>query len=178
MQYRLVRRAHNPAGRGGYVHIRSMLRIPFAGGEFEFTSFGFKYLIARHAIDIAQSDVCGSGGCTELKKIAAMANSFGVQVVPKVWNSIIGVAASLRFVASLPNCPSTANPKPFRQQAGIEFDRSHNPLRDSFAEGVLQLKDGRLQVPKAPGLGVSIQEQQFEPWLEQGDVERLSAVYR
>jgi D-galactarolactone cycloisomerase len=162
----------------GYAHIRRMLRIPIAGGECEFTRFGFRNLVAAHAIDIAQPDVCGSGGFTELKKIAAMANAFGIQVIPHVWNSIVGVAASLHFVASLPNCPSTANPKPFRQQPGIEFDRSHNPLRDSFAEGVLEFRDGYLRVPEKPGLGISIQEQQFEPWLEQGDVETLPVVYR
>ena len=162
----------------GYVHIRNMLRMPIAGGECEFTRFGFKNLVSQHAIDIAQPDVCGSGGFTELKKIAAMANAFGVQVIPHVWNSIIGVVASLHFVASLPNCPSTANPKPFRQQPGIEFDRSHNPLRDDFAEGVLQFNDGSLAVPTAPGLGVNIDEKQLEPWLERGDAENLSVVYR
>jgi D-galactarolactone cycloisomerase len=162
----------------GYIHIRSMLRLPIAGGECEFTRFGFKNLVSKQAIDIAQPDICGSGGFTELKKIAAMANAFGVQVIPHVWNSIIGVAASLHFVASLPNCPSTASPKPFRQQPGIEFDRSHNPLRDNFAEGVLEFADGYLNVPTKPGLGIEIDEERLEPWLERADAEVLSVVYR
>ena len=161
----------------GYARIRSMLRIPIAGGECDFTRFGFRNLVSKGAIDIAQPDICGSGGFTELKKIAAITNAFGVLLIPHSWNSIIGVVASLHLVASLPDCPSTAKPKPFRQQPGLEFDRSENPLRDNFASGVLEFADGTLAVPERPGLGIEISEEQLEPWLERGDSERLSVLY-
>ncbi|MCB8878037.1 mandelate racemase/muconate lactonizing enzyme family protein [Acidisoma silvae] len=166
-----------PEDIDGYAHIRQMLRMPIAGGECDFTRFGFRHLVSRQAIDIAQPDICGSGGFTELKKIAAITNAFGVGLIPHVWNSIIGVVASLHLVASLPDCPSTANPKPFRQQSGIEFDRSENPLRDSFADGVLDFSDGYLAVPSRPGLGIELDVQQLEPWIEQDDHEKLSVVY-
>jgi D-galactarolactone cycloisomerase len=160
----------------GYRHIRRMTRIPIAGGECEFTRFGFRNLLSRQALDIAQPDICGSGGFTELKKIAAMANAYGVQVVPHSWNSLLGVVASIHLIASLPNCPSSAAPKPFREQAGLEYDQSQNDLRDSIAPGAIEFEDGYVKVGDKPGLGIDLTEEMLGPWLDDGS-ETLSVGY-
>ena len=66
-----------PEDVAGYRAVKSALTIPIAGGECEFTRFGFRDLFATHALDIAQPDTCAAGGLTECKKIADMSEAFG-----------------------------------------------------------------------------------------------------
>src|SRR3712207_7745037 len=49
----------------------------FRSGECEFTRFGFRDVLASHAMDIIQPDTCAAGGLSECKKIADMAAAFG-----------------------------------------------------------------------------------------------------
>jgi D-galactarolactone cycloisomerase len=65
-----------PEDVAGYRAVKSALTIPIAGGECEFTRFGFRDLLASHALDIAQPDTCAAGGLTECKKIADMSEAF------------------------------------------------------------------------------------------------------
>lgn len=58
--------------------------IPLAGGEFEFTRWGFRQVLAADAVGILQPDACAIGGLSGCKKIAAMATAFGVRYVPHV----------------------------------------------------------------------------------------------
>jgi Enolase C-terminal domain-like/IS66 Orf2 like protein len=61
-----------------------VLSIPIAGGECEFTRFGFRDLFLSRALDIAQPDICAAGGFSECEKIADMAEAFGVRYIPHV----------------------------------------------------------------------------------------------
>src|SRR5215831_453432 len=61
-----------PEDLQGYKQVKSALRIPIAGGEAEFTRWGFRWLLTERAIDILQPDVCAAGGISECKKIADM----------------------------------------------------------------------------------------------------------
>jgi len=49
--------------------------MPLAGGEHEYTRYGFRDLIEKKAVDILQPDIYRAGGLSELKKIAAMASA-------------------------------------------------------------------------------------------------------
>jgi D-galactarolactone cycloisomerase len=64
----------------GYRELRAKLDVPIAGGENEFTVFGFRQLLDARAVDIAQPDVCAAGGFTACRHIAALALAHGVQV--------------------------------------------------------------------------------------------------
>ncbi len=63
----------SPEDIDGYVEVTRALDMAVAGGENEFTRWGFRDAIARKALDIVQPDVCAAGGITECKKIAALA---------------------------------------------------------------------------------------------------------
>ncbi|MEJ2176233.1 MAG: mandelate racemase/muconate lactonizing enzyme family protein, partial [bacterium] len=76
-----------------YRAVREALDIPIAGGENEYTLFGFHQLLAQDALDVAQPDLCCCGGFTAAKHIVALAHAQGVQVNPHVWGSAIGQAA-------------------------------------------------------------------------------------
>ena len=94
-----------PEDLESYREIRAGQPIPVAGGETWHTRWGFRDVLTDRAVDIIQPDVCGVGGLTESKKIAAMAETFGVRCVPHVWGTGIAIAAALQFLAVLPPHP-------------------------------------------------------------------------
>ena len=79
-----------PDDLNSYVEVRRGQPIPVAGGECEFTRWGFREVLTRRAIDILQPDTCAAGGLSECKKIADMATAFGVRYVPHVWGCGVG----------------------------------------------------------------------------------------
>ncbi len=147
-----------PEDRDGYRKVRAENPIPVAGGECDFTRYGFRELIAGGCVDIVQPDIAASGGFTAFTQILALANAWSVATIPHVWGSGIAVAAALQAIATIPPFPHTANPVPLLNQPVIEFDRKHNPLRDDLLEERFVLEDGCLRVPDGPGLGVTVRE--------------------
>ncbi|MCD7737413.1 MAG: mandelate racemase/muconate lactonizing enzyme family protein [Lachnospiraceae bacterium] len=145
-----------PEDFDGYRRVRNATRIAIAGGECEYTAFGFQKYIAGGCIDIAQPDICVSGGLTEFQRILAVANTSGVNVIPHVWGSGVALAAALSAIAAMPLYPHTANPVPFQNEPVIEYDRNFNPLRDELLTENFELVDRKVKVPDGAGLGIDI----------------------
>jgi D-galactarolactone cycloisomerase len=138
-----------PEDIAGYQEVRAALRIPIAGGESEYTSYGFRDFIGSRCVDIAQPDLTGCGGISEGLRIAAITNAAQVSCFPHVWGSAVAVAAALHFVAALPDpVPSRAAQRPL-----VELDQAPNALREQLSD----LTTGPLiAVPEGPGLGITI----------------------
>jgi L-alanine-DL-glutamate epimerase-like enolase superfamily enzyme len=66
----------------GYAELKSYGRIPIAGGEHEFTLYGFRELLEARAVDYIQFDTNRVGGITQARKIAALAEAHSVPVIP------------------------------------------------------------------------------------------------
>lgn len=66
----------------GYAELKSCGRIPIAGGEHEFTLYGFRELLAARALDYIQFDTNRVGGLTQARKIAALAEAYSIPVIP------------------------------------------------------------------------------------------------
>jgi len=66
----------------GYAQLKSYARIPIAGGEHEFTLYGFRDLLEARAVDYIQFDTNRVGGITQARKIAALAEAYAVPVIP------------------------------------------------------------------------------------------------
>ncbi|NLF77967.1 MAG: mandelate racemase/muconate lactonizing enzyme family protein [Chloroflexi bacterium] len=148
-----------PEDHDGYRRVRQALRIPIAGGECEYTRFGFRNFIAGQCVDIIQPDLCVAGGISEWVKIHALATSYGVASVPHVWGSGVALAAALQVLATIPPFPHTANPIPLQNEPMVEYDRKHNPLRDDLLIDNFSLVDGSVLVPQGPGLGICVNEE-------------------
>jgi D-galactarolactone cycloisomerase len=155
-----------PEDHEGYRKIRSAIDVPVAGGECEYTRYGFRDLIGQGCVDIAQPDICCAGGFSEMQKIVAIATSHGVMTVPHVWGSGIALAAALQAISTLPLVPYTAVGVPLQNEPVIEFDRSPNPIRDEILEVPFTLKNGALTVPQGPGLGVTVNETKLEEFIK------------
>jgi D-galactarolactone cycloisomerase len=142
-----------PDDLDSYVEVRRGQPIPVAGGECEFTRWGFREILTRRAIDILQPDTCAAGGLSECKKIADMATAFGVRYVPHVWGTGVGLAAALQLLAVLPHAPPRHTPR----EPLLEFDRSEHPFR----QAILRSK-GIVRIPDGPGLGIEIDREALE----------------
>lgn len=145
-----------PEDREGYIAVRGSLDLAVAAGECEFTLYGFKELISRGCVDIAQPDLCVCGGLSEFLRILAIADAYGTSVVPHVWGSGIALAAALGAISAMPLEPHTANPVPMQNEPVIEYDRNLNPLRDELLTEPIRIENGMVKVPDGPGLGVDI----------------------
>jgi len=145
-----------PEDYEGYVEVKNALDMPVAGGEAEYTKYGFRELIKRRCVDVLQPEICALGGLTEYKKVLAMAQAEGIPVIPHVWGSEIALAVSLHVVAALPDMPGAVTPA----QPMVEYDTTPNELRDHLAKEPLGIMDqvkqsgGFVAVPERPGIGI------------------------
>jgi D-galactarolactone cycloisomerase len=141
-----------PDELNSYCEVRAGQPVPVAGGETDFTRWGFREVLTRRAMDIVQPDTCAAGGLSECKKIADMATAFGVRYVPHVWGSGIGLATALQLLAVLPHTPPRRTPiEPL-----LEFDRSEHPFRQAIMKHEIEHKNGVVQIPDGPGLGIEV----------------------
>jgi D-galactarolactone cycloisomerase len=149
-----------PEDIGGYVEMRQQLSMPIAGGENEHTLFGFQPFLAAGAVDIVQPDIGSCGGITAARHIMAMAQAMGVRVNPHVWGSAIAQAASLHVIAAVP----VAHHSIFASQPVLEYDRSSHPFRQLLVRQPLTLRDGWVDIPDRPGLGIEVNRDVIEQY--------------
>ena len=131
----------------GYTSVRRALDMPVAGGESEFTRFGFRELISKGAVDIVQPDMTRAGGFSEVRKILALAEAYNLPYAPHNFGSAVCLAASLQMATVAANFLT------------LEYDATPNPLRqDLLATPLPEVRNGSVEVPGAPGLGLEIDE--------------------
>lgn len=136
-----------PDDISGYVALKSMGRIPIAGGEHEFTLYGFRELLDAKAVDYIQFDTNRVGGITQARKIAALAEAHSVPVVPHS-----GQMHNLHIVMASLNCPMAEFFPIVDVEVGNElfwyiFKGEPRPVN-----GYIDLSDD------VPGLGLTVQE--------------------
>jgi L-alanine-DL-glutamate epimerase-like enolase superfamily enzyme len=122
--------------------------VPIGGGDLGLTTrFDYEDMFRRGEIDIAQPDVTHVGGITELLRVAELADELGRRVVPHGYKSNITIAANLAFLAG------RSDDEP------CEYSTSDSPLRWHLTKENFEIgTDGRISVPDAPGLGVTLDE--------------------
>jgi D-galactarolactone cycloisomerase len=148
----------SPEDIEGYLELKNLGGTFIATGENEATKFGFRDWIVRRAVDILQPDLCSAGGFTECKKILAMAQAFRMSLVPHVWGSGVGLAASLQFLATVPPTPLTFTPiEPL-----LEYDQSSHPFRQDLIFNAIKLENGVVKIPDRPGIGVEVSREVLE----------------
>lgn len=140
---------------GAMAQVAAALDVPVAGGEQDHTRYRFREILEQGAADILQCDVTKAGGLSECKKIAAMADAFGKPVTPHNTAQTVGMAATLHFLASTPNCR-------YAQECTILPDQKVDPARDELLTEPFRVVNGTLSVPKGPGLGVTLNEEIVE----------------
>jgi L-rhamnonate dehydratase len=135
-----------PDDLDGYARLSAAVDVRIAAGEEESGRHAYRDLMDRGRIDVVQVDVTRCGGLTEARRIAQMAADRNLPVVNHSFKTGINLAASLHWLASLPNAFI------------LEYSVAPSPLRESLTRETFAVEDGHVAVPQAPGLGVTLDE--------------------
>ena len=150
-----------PDDLAGFIELTKQSPVPIAGGEVLTRRQSFQPWIEQRAFDIVQPDCTKNGGLSESRRIAWLAFDHNVQVVPHGWNTAVGLAADLQFVASIPVARYVEYLTPCAYIDGLTVQPFE--LDD----------DGLLEIPMKPGLGIEIDTDRLNQL--SGDVIAFSA---
>lgn len=126
---------------------------PIALGERLFTRWDFKRVLASGAVDIIQPDPCHSGGITETRKIAAMAEAYDVALALHCPLGPIALATCLQIDAGAYNAFIQ------EQSLGIHYNADNDLLDYLSDRSVFEYVDGKVAIPTGPGLGIEVNEE-------------------
>lgn len=127
--------------------------IPIATGERMFSRWDYKKVLSSGYVDIIQPDLSHAGGITECKKIASMAEAYDVALAPHCPLGPIALAACIQLDATCANAVIQ------EQSIGIHYNKENDVLDYLKDPSVFRYKDGVVELPKAPGLGIEIDEE-------------------
>jgi galactonate dehydratase len=135
-----------------FKRIKASVRIPLAAGERDRTIYEFIPYLHERCLDVLQPDCCHTGGITQMKKIAVLAEAYQVPIAPHCTASMLGISASLHAACSVPL---------FLIHEFYPDNMGFNP------KGMVKMpyemdKDGYITLPPGPGLGVEIDEKALE----------------
>ncbi len=116
--------------------------LPIATGERVFTKWGFREVLEKKAATILQPDMCHAGGITEVRLIAGMAEAYYASIAPHNPLGPISLAAGVQLAASIPN---------FLIQEQVS-------LGEGYLKKPFTVREGYLELPTAPGLGIELDE--------------------
>lgn len=142
--------------------IAQHVAIPIATGERMFSKWQFKTLLKEGYADIIQPDVSHAGGITECKKIISMAEAFDVAAAPHCPLGPIALAACLQVDATCHNAFIQ------EQSLGIHYNQGSDLLDYLTDKTVFQYRDGYVDIPSKPGLGIEINETHVRKMAEEG----------
>jgi galactonate dehydratase len=129
------------------------IRVPYALGD-RLTGFReFQEVLDRNAAAVLQPDVCHSGGLLELSHVAAAAEQKGVRIAPHNPQGPIATAAAVHLDLTIPNFL-------VQEVAGTEYYGAWN--NDHIDSSVVDIEDGHISRPEAPGLGIEVDDAVFE----------------
>jgi len=131
------------------------IAVPLAGGECLLTRYEFGEILAKKVFDIIQPDCTGVGGISEAKKIANMADIWNVIYVPHISCSSgtgVGLAANLHLICATSNAPY------------VSYDPYETPLKRELLKFPLSAKDGYVETPERPGLGIELNEEAIKKY--------------
>ena len=120
--------------------------LPIATGERIFTKWGFREILEKHAASILQPDLCHAGGINEVRIIAGMAEAYYAGIAPHNPLGPISLAACLQLDASIPNF----------------IAQEHTTLGEGYLKNPFVVKDGFVELPTGPGLGIELDEDALE----------------
>ena len=142
-----------PDDYDGYRKLSEATHLRIAAGEEESNRLSFIELMDRGKVDVVQIDLTRVGGFTEAMKVASLAVDRGLPVANHGFTTYINVAAALHFLNSVPNsfiCEFVAE--------------EETTLREHITKQRFVAKDGMVDMPSEPGLGVDLNEEAIEKY--------------
>lgn len=134
-----------PDATDALARLRGAIDVPIATGETVVGRRGFLPLLQRGAVDIVTADVQWTGGLTEARRVATLADAFGVPVAPHDCTGPVTFAACVHLVVS--------------QRNGLIQETVRAFLRTWYrelVEGLPEIVDGHIAPTREAGLGLRL----------------------
>ena len=128
-----------------FKKVAEAVRIPVATGERMTTKAEFATLLQTGGAAILQPALGRAGGIWEMKKLAAIAEVFNAQMAPHLYAGPIEWAANIHLAASIPNL--------------LIIETIETPFHHNLIKGSIQVENGFVRAPQAPGLGIEVDEE-------------------
>ncbi len=125
-------------------HVKESVNVPICVGERLYTRFDFVPILTERLADYIMPDVVWTGGISELRKIANIAEAFYIPVSPHDASGPINILAGAHTTMAVPNL--------YRLELGTAF----LDLYDELTSPALDIRDGYLYLSDRPGLGVEL----------------------
>lgn len=144
-----------------YRDVTHATTTPIHTGEQIYLRQHYKGLIESHAVNVIGPDPCDVGGIAEMKWVAEHADLHGIAIAPHgTANGILGLAALIQVCATLPD-----------NLIAFEYPARFEPFWYDITEGfdAMPVKNGLIDVPDRPGLGVNLLPKEAKKYLTDGD---------
>jgi L-alanine-DL-glutamate epimerase-like enolase superfamily enzyme len=141
-----------------YKALRQAAATRIATGEKLELPAEFLQFMMNEAIDVIHPDIAFVGGITGMRKIADLAELFYVPIVTHNAGSFVQLLATAHFGASARNFVMT------------ESRRPEDDMYPEMNESGIRITDGKMAVPTAPGLGLTLDEDYLKSKLDEGEV--------
>lgn len=151
-----------PENEEHFKEVAQLVATPLATGERLYTRWQFKTLFQQGAIDVIQPDVALCGGIMEMRKIGAMAEAYDVAVAPHAPYGPVALATTLQVDSCTPNVFIQ------EQSLGIHYNKGFDLLDFVKNKEVFQYRDGYVELPSKPGLGLEMDEDRVRDISQEG----------
>jgi L-alanine-DL-glutamate epimerase-like enolase superfamily enzyme len=126
---------------------KALTKLVLAGGEQDTSVYRFERLARTGVYDVLQADVSYNGGILRGLQVAEIARQFGKSVAPHTPKADPLVAPFWHLAAVCPNLHGLQ-----------EFVFDLNEKQPSWYTPRIEVKNGLMQIPKTPGLGIQYDE--------------------
>lgn len=155
-----------PDDHEAYLRLKENDYVPLASGEHEPGESGFEDLILRQAVDYVQMDVCCQGGFAMGRRLLAAIARAELKFAFHSWGTALEVMAAAQLGICWPETVAAWLEYPCHSASGREGMYPF-PLAGEILREPLEIDHGDLIVPRAPGLGVTVDESVIDryPWI-------------
>jgi L-rhamnonate dehydratase len=137
----------------GHARLAESSPIRIGGAEFGATRFEAREWLETGKVHVIQCAIDRAGGFTELRRICDLAEFYGADVIPHGWKTGITSACGRHLQAACPRTPL------FEYISPVVFD---SPLRRDLVGPEPVIENGRMALPRGPGLGIELNEEAVE----------------
>jgi galactonate dehydratase len=134
-----------------WADLRARSPFPIAGSERLYTRHQMRRLLELHGTDVMIGDVTWTGGISELKKMATMAETYGIPLAPHDHSGPVNLWASAHVLLNVPNAAIMETTRVF-----------YETYYDEIVEGAPIVRQGHLHLPEGPGLGIRLRPEVLE----------------
>lgn len=125
-------------------HVKESVNVPICVGERLYTRFDFVPILKERLAEYIMPDVLWTGGISELRKIANLAEAFYIPISPHDAAGPINIVAGANTMMAVPNF--------YR----LEFSSASLDVYNELMQPPLDIRDGHLHLSERPGLGVEL----------------------